>query len=311
MRLTDATKPFPELPFEIVLVIIEEILELVPLKQAIKLVCLSRNIRPIIERALYRTIILHGSPDLAAIFADTIKSRLRPKTFYQSHIKVLCITSVHHSDLIAMLPVVSGVDSLAIRSCYPGKDKVELDTTKLNDLTLTGPRPTRLFCSWSWTRPPLDSPNSFPLPLLFQNVTHLELDVVPREFDGKRFHCLKHLTHLSIVSKFCETTTWLPSLVQRLHLADSITVCIIFSRFHRFRNEHSNDLTSSDARIVLATDHYIHERAFDERILWRNMVHLDHFIRQWGRRPADSQEMDMWEQAEQMVKAQRAKAYLK
>ncbi|KAJ7584072.1 hypothetical protein C8J56DRAFT_197257 [Mycena floridula] len=291
-----AIKPFPELPFEIVLVIIEEMLELMLPKQVVKFICLSQNIRPIIERALYRTIILYdGSSTVrpAAKFADMIKSRLRPNTFYQNHIKVLCITSVYHSDLITMFPAISGVESLAIRSCFLGKDNVELDATKLNVLTLTGPRPTKLFCSWSWTHPPLESLNSFPLPMLFQNVTHLELCVVPRAFDGKRFHCLKQLTHLSIIDTAGSTATaiWFPALIQRLHLADSIAVCIICSRL-LFKDETGNDLPSPDPRVVLVTDQ-------------RKITHFDPFIRQWGRRPVDSQEVDMWEQAEQTVIAQR------
>ncbi|KAJ7584073.1 hypothetical protein C8J56DRAFT_952576 [Mycena floridula] len=240
-----------------------------------------------------------------------IKSRLRPNTFYQSRTKVLCVAWIRDSDLMTIFPAISGVESLAIYPTYSvfRNNSVTFDVAELNTVTLTGPRPTKLSCHWRWMQPPPESPgvNFFPLPLLFDNVTHLELDIKPELFDGKRLHCMQHLTHLSLVDGTGSTPAaiWFSTLIQRLHLADSIAVCIIYSHFP-FKGETGDYLSSPEPRIVLATsaEQDLHDERLDH-VLRRRIADQAHFMRQWGKR-LDSQEMDMWEEAEQIVRAQRA-----
>ncbi|KAJ7584069.1 hypothetical protein C8J56DRAFT_952561 [Mycena floridula] len=305
--MADLIDPFPPLPFEIISLIIEQILEIEP-KRALELICLSRNIQPVVERALYRCIIFHEASSLR--FADMIKPRLRvrPNAFYQNCTKVLCMCWISFTDLITIFPVFSGVETLAIYYCYTGRRNItQLD---INMLDAIGPRPTKLSCDWPWTYPPAESlnPDPFRLPMLFQNVTHLELNnQIWQHFNGKALHTLEHLTHLSLVSRMSGTYAIrsLAALLQTLFLADSIAVCIIFSPW--LKDETGNYLESPEPRVVLATsaDQDLHDERLDH-VLRRRIANLAHFMRQWGER-LDSKEMDMWEEAEQMVRAQRAK----
>ncbi|KAJ7584070.1 hypothetical protein C8J56DRAFT_1054595 [Mycena floridula] len=78
----DALQPFPQLPFEIVCLILDEVLEMEP-RRAPELVSLSRNIQPIVERTLYRCIILKTS-SAADSFLDTLKSH---SDIFQNHVQ--------------------------------------------------------------------------------------------------------------------------------------------------------------------------------------------------------------------------------
>ncbi|KAJ7584076.1 hypothetical protein C8J56DRAFT_1054601 [Mycena floridula] len=242
MDLTMALiEPFPELPFEIISFIIEEILQIEP-KRAVELISLSPDIQPMqvksllpllsplkltkylrIERALYSTVILNHPA--TSLFVDMI-----------NHVYIL---SKSHQ----------------------------------------GPR---------WAQSLL---NSFPLPMLFYNDTYFELDIKPELFDGKCLHCMQHLTHLSLVDGAGSTPTaiWFLTLIQRLHLADSIAVCIIYSHFP-FKDGTGDYLSSPEPRIVLATtaDESLDNKPLEHRL--------------------DGQEKDMWEEAEKIVEMQRAKA---
>ncbi|KAJ7584023.1 hypothetical protein C8J56DRAFT_1166894 [Mycena floridula] len=75
---SDAMQPFPELPFEIVCLIIGAMVEIEP-KRALELVCLSRDIQPIVERALHRYIVLKDRP-AADSFLEMLKLPRRPDT---------------------------------------------------------------------------------------------------------------------------------------------------------------------------------------------------------------------------------------
>ncbi|KAJ7583995.1 hypothetical protein C8J56DRAFT_1095042 [Mycena floridula] len=240
----DAIQPFPELPFELVCLIIEAILEIEP-RKAVELVCLSRDIQPIVERALHRCIT-----------------------------KVLCCTHALEIDALqSIFPACSGLQQIGIFLwAWEGKWPEALTpNAALDDLASTGPRPSKLSCDFHWIQR-LDGSDCFSLPL-FQNVTHFELDVADIEdFDAlNHLHSLTNLTHVSFVD------------------TDII-----------------ND-TITDPRIVIASD--LHQYRRDHKnghILWRDLADCKHYIRQWGQR-LEEDELDMWEEAEEIVKVQRAK----
>ncbi|KAJ7584021.1 hypothetical protein C8J56DRAFT_1166892 [Mycena floridula] len=227
MDVTDAVQPFPELPFEIVSVIIEEMLAIEP-KRAVELVCYSIVLRE-----------EHSAP----LFVHMLKSHICPGTFYRQ-VKVLCITV-----LLTNLGILMWAN-------LP-KTTQEIDTVTFNAL-------------------------AFSVSPLFQNVTHLQLQVIrPRDFDAKQLHSLKHLTHLSLVYPFYITpAAWLPDLLQRLYLADSIAVCLVFCRLD-LEAVTSKSRATTDPRVVFATwpDDVIDEELF-EHVLRRDPAQLDDFIGQ-------------------------------
>ncbi|KAJ7576737.1 hypothetical protein C8J56DRAFT_899827 [Mycena floridula] len=303
MESSDMIESFPDLPFEIICLIIEEMLEMVP-KRAVELVSLSQNIRPIVELALYRCIIMKDRSMIALFLDITPNSRFRSNPlFYQTRVKTLCITkSWEVSYLQKVFSACAGVQSLAIYVWHVVQKNAMETNDALNALASSGPSPVKLSCDFCWTQR-LNGSGRFDLPL-FQNVTHLELEVVTREdFDGKRLHCLKQLTHLSLIdSDAMHPETQIPGLPSQLHLADSILVCIVFSKAYdsHFAPVLQDLIRSTEPRIVIATldpD----ERKRIRNVLWRNLVNMGHFTRQWGLR-GDIQELDMWEEAEEIVK---------
>ncbi|KAJ7575195.1 hypothetical protein C8J56DRAFT_1063735 [Mycena floridula] len=292
----DAIQPFPQLPFEIVCLIIKEILEIEP-RRALELVSLSRDIQPIVERALHRCIILKTF-STANSFLDTLKSHRRPDIF-QNHVQVFCTTrALTTSDLHSIFSACSGLQKIGIFRWEGLKPDAALD-----DLASSGPRPSKLSCDsrWAWRS---DGSDRFALPL-FQNVTHLEL-VIPNvgDFNAKRLHCLTHLTHVSLVDTIGNFNG--SQIIQQLHMADSIAVCILYSRSYLSLSQDTISDMISDPRIVVARNP--DDREDDTgNVLWRALVQRGHFIRQWGRPRMDKVELDMWEEAEEMVKARRAK----
>ncbi|KAJ7584140.1 hypothetical protein C8J56DRAFT_1166978 [Mycena floridula] len=305
MESSDTIQPFPKLPFEIICLIIEEMLEIAP-KRAVELVSLSRNIRPIVERALYRCLILQGR-SMVRLFPDTTNSRVRADPlFYQTRVKTLCIIEeLTTADLQTVFSACSGVQSLAIYVRHIEQTSAMETNDALNALASGRPSPAKLSCDFRWTQRS-DGSHRFGLPL-FQNVTHLELEVIRREdFDGKRLHCLKQLTHLSLIdSDAMHPETQVPGLPSQLYLADSISVCIVFSKAYgsHFAPLLRILIRSTEPRIVIATLRPDGQEQI-RNALWRNLDDVDHFARQWGRRE-DAQELDMWEEAEEIVKAQQ------
>ncbi|KAJ7599288.1 hypothetical protein C8J56DRAFT_186754 [Mycena floridula] len=301
MESSDAIQPFPELPFELQCLFLKEMVEMVP-ERAIEFVSLSRPTRPIIERALYRCVILEELSDVS-LFVEMLKARCRPETFYQNWVKVLCITEeVDLYTLRILLSACSGVQRLAI---YFGN---RYDEDELDALASTGISPLELSCSSFWTRHS-DGSGRFALPL-FQNVTHLELDVFELlDFDGTPLHSLKRLTHLSIVHTDLQAPHSPLIPIPQLYLADSIVVCIIYSKcyFDFKRNIVKENLETlfTDPRVVIATSSYGDDpNKRNDNVLWRNIAHFGHFARQWGRH-TDREFVDMWEEAEEIVQIQR------
>ncbi|KAJ7584084.1 hypothetical protein C8J56DRAFT_197442 [Mycena floridula] len=104
--------------------------------------------------------------------------------------------------------------------------------------------PTR-FCSYFHRIQRPDDSGRLSLPL-FQNVTHMELDVSNLNvFDGRRRDCLQNLTHFSLVHMGLPYPVFL--LADQLHLRDSIIVCILF-----YGGNHAH--VCVDPRVVMASD---------------------------------------------------------
>ncbi|KAJ7600373.1 hypothetical protein C8J56DRAFT_910044 [Mycena floridula] len=302
MESSDATDPFPELPFELKCLILEEMVEMVP-HRAIEFVSLSRDTRSTIERVLYRCIVLRD-PSAILLFVDMLEAHWQPKALYESWVKVLCITEVLDLDTLrALLSSCSGVRKLAIFLDGHRNDDEQLDALARAS---RGPRPIELSCNSCWTLRS-DRSDRFALPL-FQNVTHLELDVFKlSDFDGTRLHVLKMLTHLSLVHTDPEAPNLdVTPIPQNLSLADSIVVCIIYSKFYYNLELHTvKDIPCTDPRLVISTSGYgyVPNKRIGN-VLWRNVTHVEHFVSQWGRH-TDRDFVDMWEDAEEIVQIQR------
>ncbi|KAJ7584033.1 hypothetical protein C8J56DRAFT_1054559 [Mycena floridula] len=260
---SDAIEPFPELPFEIVCLIIEAILKIEP-RKAVELVYLSRDIQLIVERALHRCIILKSHP-AANSFLDMLKSR-HPDTI-QHQAKVLCcIVDLTIATLHSIFSACSGLQTIGIFIWDDEYEALTLDAA-LDDLAAAGPLTVSLSPSF-----PKRHPFGARLPA-----------AAPHAFRRKG---------PSLLGKFNPL----------LHLADSIVVCIFYP------NCDYGDLLqdpATDPRIIIAIDP---DQRDDQNgsILWRDLNDCRHYLRQWGRR-LDGEELDMWGEAEEIVKVQRAK----
>ncbi|KAJ7595481.1 hypothetical protein C8J56DRAFT_384190 [Mycena floridula] len=305
MEAKNATEPFPELPLELVLVIIEKLLEIQP-RRAMELMTLSRHFLPIAEKTLYHSIVIK-SKAATDLFVEMLKSGRRPKTFYQNHVKTFCLVG-SLSILRTMHEIFStctGVHSIGILNWQDGPPVDGF----LDALSVSGPRPSRfgMACTFMWA-------DRLSLPL-FENLTHLEFrldDVVFLFFDTTCLHSLAKLTHLCLVGFFrSDLAIYIPRFVQDLVLADSIVVCILYQSFDNPTSvEQFRLLLARDPRFVFARKP--HESDLKEsspeigRALLRDLTTTDHFLRRWGTGP-DEEELDIWEEAEEIVRAQRSK----
>ncbi|KAJ7584053.1 hypothetical protein C8J56DRAFT_1054576 [Mycena floridula] len=284
MYQDDAIRPFPQLPFEIVCLIIEAVLEIEP-RRALELVCLSRDIQPIVERALHRCIILR-SYLAACTFLNMLKSP-RFEAFENQFMVLCCTEAFTISTLRSIFSACSGLQTIAIflLDWEEGQEGPERDVA-LDDLASSGPRPSKLSCDFRCMRR-LDGSDRFSLPL-FQNVTHLELDVDNvDDFDGRRLHYLTQLTHLSICDAYEQFHR--SQIIQKLHLPDSVSVCILYSPSYLLLSRDIINDMIPDPRIVIAKDPVY--RGEDDGN---------------GHRLAED-DLDMWEEAEEIVKVRRAK----
>ncbi|KAJ7574002.1 hypothetical protein C8J56DRAFT_980466 [Mycena floridula] len=313
-----ASQPFPELPVELVFLIIEKLLESYP-KRALELMTLCRDVKPIAERVLYRFIWLE-TKEPTRLFIETINSGSRPQTFY-GHVKMLCITyPLDLDDLSSILSTCSCAQTLGIY-VWEGDDSDTLIPgldTSLDVLASSGPRPARLSCDFRWVIRPGDSrdPHRFSL-LLFHNVTHLELHDQERfeAFDGKQLHCLTNLTHLCLMTHRTVTSKVL-ELLGKLCLADIILVCIIHPQFrnnHRIEFPNKSARFTNDPRVVIVLSPEVHvfaqlaeQQIESQDFVWRDLFEVNHVARQCGLQIGEK-EMDLWEEAEGMVEIQRAR----
>ncbi|KAJ7589554.1 hypothetical protein C8J56DRAFT_938880 [Mycena floridula] len=312
MEPSDAMKPFPQLPLELVCLIIEQLLEIEP-KRAPALACLSRDIQPMVERALYRCVILRNrgtrAPDP---FVDMMKSPCHPDTFYRDRVKMLCTTAyMLIPDLHLVLSACSGVQQLAICN-WSWNDMSTLGEMHpcIDALLSSGPRPSKLACHYSLTGRP-DGSHRFTLPL-FEKVTHLQLGFTRlTDFNGRQLHSMKGLTHLALIQYSGPWFSLPKNPPQTLYLADSIIVCIIYAEwFHELERDAAETIRKeyNDPRVVIAPSQSLEDESI-YNLLRPGLSNDESFIRQWGDR-RDGDEMDMWKEAEAIVKAQEAQITL-
>ncbi|KAJ7589561.1 hypothetical protein C8J56DRAFT_1025718 [Mycena floridula] len=310
MEPVDAIEPFPELPFELVCLIIEKLLEIEP-QRAPALACLSRDIQPMVERALYRCVVLRNRRRAPGLFVDMIKSSCRPDTFYRDNVKMLCTTDyMSIPDLHLISSACSGVQQLAI--CNWAWDGAVRATSPplhacIDALLSSGPRPSKLACHYSLTDRP-DGSHRFTLPL-FEKVTHLQLGFTTwlNDFNGRQLHSMKGLTHLALIEYSNPAISLPKNPPQTLYLADSIIVCIIYAEwFHELERDAAETIRKeyNDPRVVIAPSQSLEDESI-YNLLRPGFPNNESFIRQWGHR-CDGEEMDMWKEAEAIVKAQKA-----
>ncbi|KAJ7587113.1 hypothetical protein C8J56DRAFT_91842 [Mycena floridula] len=301
MEFQPSLEPFPDLPTELVLLIVEFIVEIQPSK-AVELLVLSRDIKPIVEQAMYRSVILMDETSIQ-LFAQSIESGCRPITFYQQNVHSICFAAeICLKQLLTILPACSKLQSLAEMGCID-----ELNQSSYTQLVSCGSSPARLSCviSWGFDKGTDMRNHRFTQPL-FQLVTHLELldsrHILDQpEFDGTVLHCLHHLTHICLI-RWDFSARYDTSLASRLALADTLVVCIISIAAGRLAGV---DSASIDPRIVFDAPATSGETTIHPHILSRNIYSTSHFIKQWGTGWSRG-ELDMWDEAEAIVALQRA-----
>ncbi|KAF9065031.1 hypothetical protein BDP27DRAFT_103047 [Rhodocollybia butyracea] len=264
--------------------------------RALELITISRSLHLLVEQALYHCVVLDRQES-----AEDFRHAIQYSGCRSGWVKTLCITSEVKfsndlSDLRAIFSMCTNIQTMAIDGwidCFP------LDAD-LEGLGSSGPRPTKLRYNFGWIQR-RDGSHLFGLPL-FQNVTHLEL------WDEENFdnltglECLPNLTHLSlIIDGGYPLSPHLENLQQKLSLSDSIVACIIFGndqdmdRPERIQNA---CVGFSDPRIVFSFSGYTKYPKRFGNVMWRGILDDPHYIRQWGARARDDEEMDMWEEAE-------------
>ncbi|KAJ7585187.1 hypothetical protein C8J56DRAFT_950086 [Mycena floridula] len=306
MDSPDARTSFPELPLELVLVIVEKLLEVAP-KRASELLLLSRNIKPIAEKALYRAIVLE-SERAAGLFVKMLESGCRPDSFYRTNVRALCIIeALQISILTSLFSACPRAQTIGIFSWNNWDDPTTngLEVDKLLDafMASNGPQPSRLSVDWRWCR------HRFHLPL-FQNVSHLQFYATSNsrftDFEAGELSPLTKLTHLSVtlVDPWVDA---MPEFISNLSetLGDSIQVCIVYI-YADYDSATLESFRSKDPRVVFA----VHPGDMvslvgAENILLRDLLDKAAFVRQWGEK-LDEDEMDIWEEAEELVAVQRA-----
>ncbi|KAJ7592534.1 hypothetical protein C8J56DRAFT_1023575 [Mycena floridula] len=292
MAASSTIEPFPELSFEI----------MAP-NRAKELVTLSRSLQPVAEKALYHYVILEQYSSVE-LFSHSIQSGCR-----SSWVQVLFILDVvvdfnrDLSELHAILAVCWGIKTMGITGWtgdWPSN-------TALYALASTASRPAKLRYDLDWTQLS-DGGHCFGLPL-FQNVTHLEFWDYHNfaNFNGKQLHCLTNLTHMSLIIDGPPFPEQLENLRRNLFLSDSIVVCIIFGQSQNMANpEHIQNICVrfTDPRVVFGFERggNLTCEGFGN-VIWREIFDRKHLVRQWGVRQNDDEEMDMWEEAESIVKS--------
>ncbi|KAJ7589105.1 hypothetical protein C8J56DRAFT_888718 [Mycena floridula] len=315
---------FPELAMEIVLLILEALVECSTQAEATQYARLSRDIRPIVERLLYRCVFLKY--DQIERFALMLESGCRPAAFYANHVRSICTRDV--VDYVLLAKIITACPN--IHSLASWNSKAEWQEYDDEIEGLEGPYPTRTLTMtgrtmMKWPPPPhtlkpaahllpdyvttglSKSDPSAPLPNFFQSLTHLQFLGVSLSWIGNQdfrmFHRLSQLTHLAVSSSAWERYDCKPALATFVSkvpdLQASIVVCIIdavFSENHDYiMEQNSHEL---DPRIVLAYSPNFNVTV-NENVLWRNINQDSSFLEDWGR--STTGKPDMWELAENIV----------
>ncbi|KAJ7587070.1 hypothetical protein C8J56DRAFT_1051365 [Mycena floridula] len=304
-------EPFPAIPTEIMLAMLEALVEIAP-RKAVDAITLSRSLKPFIEGLLYRTISLTSKRQLSS-FISLIRSGSRPLSFYQDRIRHVCVTEQPTYEQAAIILSVcrTNIHSLAFRTLLDSKSAPQLDTTAFHS-SLTTLRPKRL----SIWLDRLDVNCPFGLDWL-QQLTHLHIFITSSSHSRSQFNdtVLSHmpqLTHLSYIDRFSGGAL-LASFVSSLRLSPRFSVCLIWVYSSPGPSWIADD---HDPRIVLL----FHGKTAWERdggklkeapdsVLVRHPMEPSNFIHDWGLKT--SSRPDMWELAEEKVEYQRRLRLLK
>ncbi|KAJ7574066.1 hypothetical protein C8J56DRAFT_1126620 [Mycena floridula] len=299
---------FPELPIEIVLLILDYVVQIRPGK-VVEWATLSRDFRPFIERLLYHSILL-TSIDQVTSFVDLVKSGSRSVSFYQDRIRNLSVAiEISAKAAYEILVVCKDLHNMAfyhITATRVGA-KDGADMIALRNLLATGTlQPIRLAIQPCY----LPASPSVYLAIL-QHVTHLELSSASPTSGIYAAPDLKLndtvLRHLPLLTHFSYALLCTigegASFAATLHLNDAIKVCIIWLDGPPGGNV-PESLHSQDPRIVIghavvAIDDVIPEYL----VLCREVTEPTIFAVDWGNRK--SKEPDAWELAEGIVEQQR------
>ncbi|KAJ7599291.1 hypothetical protein C8J56DRAFT_916345 [Mycena floridula] len=294
---------FPDIPNEILLLILEAVVEIEP-KKAVELVKLSRDLQPFIERLLYRIISLVDSRQIH-LFAELIRSALRPLSFYRDRIRHLCIAhEITSKDVIDIVSACKDVQILAIYSAsgdaFPPEERLA-NHVALHSLLSPGGtvQPNRLAIPSLYLEMPVTS--SLEIHCL-QKVTHLELfcptGSVSMEFNDTVLRHLPRLTHLSYLS-LCDTSE-ASLFASSLTLSNQFTVCIIWVSTDETPTFLSQYRTH-DPRVIIGTE--IDRDPNLDLVLFRATSDTGIYLSDWG--PRRSNEPDIWDLAEEIVERQR------
>ncbi|KAJ7582472.1 hypothetical protein C8J56DRAFT_1167577 [Mycena floridula] len=290
---------FPELPLELDLAIFERLVEEDP-SSALQLASVCKTVQDWVEPRIYQAVVLRDSYALAA-FANTIRKGRRPSSFYETNVKVVCISFTilaqayqDFDNLLVVLEACNQLTTLVLWSFVSDARETELRT-----LLRSGALPNlqRLCCRTQYLRDNDQLPVDFTL-LLFQSITHLELDLDTNHVE--ELPRLNSVTHLSLCASAIDLIWELP----QIHLPSNLVVCLLFSTV--FRKEGKQCVTPKpqsnlehDPRIVFG--------ALETQILESNEYSYS-IVQRPGKFPGSDNSWlsgrgkpDMWELAENIV----------
>ncbi|KAJ7598577.1 hypothetical protein C8J56DRAFT_914394 [Mycena floridula] len=287
---------FLEIPNEVVLLILEAVVEIEP-KKAVELATLSRDLQPFFERLIYRCVSLSTYAEVTS-FVDLVKFGSRPISFYQDRIKHLCIApsdSMDIQDAVVILSACKDIQTLAIFVLISKASDTVALASFVSYIDIL--QPTRLAVQSEY----LENPATGRLkPHCLRHVTHLELSPQITEpdmqFNDTILRYLPQLTHLSyfVECLLAEASSFASSLC----LSDKLVVFIIWVA--ELEESISRDREYDEPRIVIG---FYYGEPTDDNVLRRDISDSSIFLKDWG--PRRTNELDIWELAEEIVERQR------
>ncbi|KAJ7598496.1 hypothetical protein C8J56DRAFT_914198 [Mycena floridula] len=301
---TDSGGPFPELPNEIVLVILDALVKIQP-RKALELVALSHNFRAFFEGYIYKFVCLSTSTQIAS-FVGLIRSCIRPNSFYHDQIRHLCIAYDHPAlrDVIDIVSTCRNLQTLAIfdlnEMAIPVNDRPAARAALRSSLWSSGNlQPTRLSIPEIYMRDPETSWINLShlerlthLEICSGSFMHMDSDL---QFNDNFLRHLPELTHLSYLgSRLLDAAS---SFASSLHLSPKTVVCIIW-----FGGVNSTLSWPNDHRIIFGAQYNDGPEDHPLPVLYRQISKVSIYLSDWG--PRRSDERDMWELAEEIVELQ-------
>ncbi|KAJ7585237.1 hypothetical protein C8J56DRAFT_144625 [Mycena floridula] len=305
---SESVQPFPEIPPELVASIIEALVTIEP-RRALNLICLSLELYPIVQRAIYRTVFLKSTSHCEKFARSDSRNHCHVRSIYIGRCGIHFL-----NDILTTCTTIKTLEVVCLE--IPIGHDVELTAADYVRLLSTNARPQRLSCDLRWATPPRQlrglEYHRFHLPL-FENVTHLELyDILSfLKFDGSALACLGHLTHLcfTFIDPGSDSVI---RLVSDLVLAESIVVCMVMvaiicndsgSRMKLYGQ--LMGLPAVDPRVVFAYKSPYNNEKHDTDFP-HDMPISRNFFGTHCPGLAEG-ELDMWEHAEMLKTVQRVK----